>query len=174
MYTSCSFAAESIHRTGTSTQATTYIVCRFYDIVCIDSSVLECVFACLAVKQIDRCLSQSVVVCCKHCNSVLPIALSSTASQNNIGCLQIETEQDELWGPDFREEKEQIKARGAKFMQWLMSRPEQRIAVVSHSSFLFFTLANYGLHASTLVQVSITRINILHKSAYTVEDHRQC
>lgn len=70
--------------------------------------------------------------------------------------IQIETEEDELWGPDFREEKEQIKARGLRFMQWLMTRPESRIAVVSHSSFLFFTMANFGLHASTLVQVRIT------------------
>lgn len=69
----------------------------------------------------------------------------------------IETEEDELWGPDFREEKEQIKARGAKFMQWLMTRPEQRIAVVSHSSFLFFTMANFGLHASTTVQGELHR-----------------
>lgn len=67
--------------------------------------------------------------------------------------VQIETEEDELWGPDFREEKEQIKARGQRFMQWLMTRPESRIAVVSHSSFLFFTMANFGLHASTAVQV---------------------
>ena len=67
--------------------------------------------------------------------------------------MQIETEEDELWGPDWREEKEQIKARGLRFMQWLMTRPEHRIAVVSHSSFLFFTMANFGHHASTLVQV---------------------
>ena len=69
---------------------------------------------------------------------------------------QIETEEDELWGPDFREEKEQIKARGLRFMQWLMTRPESRIAVVSHSSFLFFTMANFGWHASSLVQVKIS------------------
>lgn len=70
--------------------------------------------------------------------------------------VQIETEEDELWGPDFREQKEQIKARGLKFMQWLMTRPEQRIAVVSHSSFLFFTMANFGLHAPALIQVKIS------------------
>lgn len=69
----------------------------------------------------------------------------------------IKTEEDELWGPDFREEKEQIKARGLKFMQWLMTRPEQRIAVVSHSSFLFFTMANFGLHASAPIQGELHR-----------------
>lgn len=69
----------------------------------------------------------------------------------------IETEEDELWGPDFREEKEQIKARGMRFMQWLMTRPEQRIAVVSHSSFFFFTMANFGLHTSSLVQGELHR-----------------
>jgi len=88
--------------------------------------------------------------------------------------LQIETEEDELWGPDFREEKEQIKARGLKFMQWLMTRPEQRIAVVSHSSFLFFTMANFGLHAPALIQVKISACR-LHAShlTYPPDAYRQ-
>ena len=67
--------------------------------------------------------------------------------------MQVETEEDTWWGPDFREEKEEIKARGQRFMQWLMTRPEPRIAVVSHSSFLFFTMLDFGPHASEQVQV---------------------
>lgn len=69
--------------------------------------------------------------------------------------MQVETEEDTWWGPDFREEKEEIKARGQRFMQWLMTRPEPRIAVVSHSSFLFFTMLGFGPHASEQVQVQV-------------------
>lgn len=79
--------------------------------------------------------------------------LPSSCAPQLPAVLQIETEEDALWGPDFREEKEQIKARGQRFMQWLMTRPEPRIAVVSHSSFLFFTMSCFGHHASTGVQV---------------------
>ena len=89
--------------------------------------------------------------------------------------IQIETEEDELWGPDFREEKEQIKARGLRFMKWLMTRPESRIAVVSHSSFLFFTMANFGLHASTLVQVKIPKpLHFLATSRMIPLQHVKC
>ncbi len=92
-----------------------------------------------------------------HVSGYLARTISYNAcKQLLIVHLQIETEEDELWGPDFREEKEQIKARGLKFMQWLMTRPEQRIAVVSHSSFLFFTMANFGLHAPALIQVMVS------------------
>jgi len=54
----------------------------------------------------------------------------------------IETEEDSWWVPDVRESKEDIRARGARFLAWLAARPEGEIAVVSHSSFLHFTLSN--------------------------------
>jgi hypothetical protein len=34
--------------------------------------------------------------------------------------------------------------QGAAFAEYLMSRPETRIAVVTHSSFLFFMMKNFG------------------------------
>jgi len=55
-----------------------------------------------------------------------------------------------------------------------MTRPEQRIAVVSHSSFLFFTMANFGLHAPALIQVKISACR-LHAShlTYPPDAYRQ-
>eukprot|EP00877_Chromochloris_zofingiensis_P012637 jgi/Chrzof1/7627/Cz02g30220.t1 len=63
------------------------------------------------------------------------------------------TEQhDPLWTLHHRETKEEICARGMQFLQWVMSRPERNIAIVSHSSFLHFMLTNFGHHDSTMVQ----------------------
>jgi broad specificity phosphatase PhoE len=76
---------------------------------------------------------------------------------NVVASPQIETEEDVLWQPDTRETHDQIRARGAEFVRWLLRRPERRLAVVSHSSFLFFLLQNYGHHASTTVQGELRR-----------------
>uniref|UniRef100_A0A1J3E745 Phosphoglycerate mutase-like protein 2 n=1 Tax=Noccaea caerulescens TaxID=107243 RepID=A0A1J3E745_NOCCA len=56
----------------------------------------------------------------------------------------IETDEDVLWKPDVREEDKDIAARGVKFMNWLSTRKEREIAVVSHSGFLYHTLNSFG------------------------------
>ena len=66
--------------------------------------------------------------------------------------MQIEEETDVYWKRESRESHDQIRERGRKFIQWLMARPEQRLAVVSHSSFMYFMLSNYGHDASETVQ----------------------
>ncbi|BDA43351.1 Phosphoglycerate mutase-like protein [Coccomyxa sp. Obi] len=69
----------------------------------------------------------------------------------------IETEEDELWKPDSRETHDQIRARGAAFIKWLLARPERCLAVVSHSSFLFYLMQNFGHQVSTTVQGELRR-----------------
>ncbi|GBF94404.1 hypothetical protein Rsub_07218 [Raphidocelis subcapitata] len=64
---------------------------------------------------------------------------------------------DALWQADHRETKEEIQARGRVFMAQLMARPEQEIAVVTHSSFVHYLLTNYGHTASTHVQGDLHR-----------------
>ena len=71
--------------------------------------------------------------------------------------MQIEEETDVYWKRESRESHDQIRERGRKFIQWLMARPEQRLAVVSHSSFMYFLLSNYGHDASETVQSEIRR-----------------
>ncbi|KAK6940289.1 Histidine phosphatase superfamily, clade-1 [Dillenia turbinata] len=56
----------------------------------------------------------------------------------------IENDEDILWKPDVREEKEEVAARGMEFLNWLWTREEKEVAVVTHSSFLFNTLSAFG------------------------------
>ncbi|XP_052623757.1 LOW QUALITY PROTEIN: phosphoglycerate mutase-like protein 1 [Lactuca sativa] len=70
--------------------------------------------------------------------------LSSSFSVLHPLCFLIENEGDVLWTPDTREKNEDVAARGVKFMKWLLTREEKEIAVVTHSGFLFHTLAAYG------------------------------
>lgn len=67
--------------------------------------------------------------------------------------LQVADGEDTLWTPAERESGPSVKRRGLEFVQWLVQRPEQRIAVVSHSSFLFFLFANFGRDCSEPTKV---------------------
>ncbi|XP_042493848.1 phosphoglycerate mutase-like protein 1 [Macadamia integrifolia] len=57
---------------------------------------------------------------------------------------QIESDEDILWKADYREAKEEVGARGMEFINWLWTRQEKEIAVVTHSVFMFHTLSNFG------------------------------
>ena len=78
------------------------------------------------------------------------------ASHRRAG-VQIETEEDALWRGDHRETHGEIRARGRAFMAWLLARPERRLAVVTHSSFLFFLLSCYGHQMAASVQGELHR-----------------
>ncbi|XP_057973908.1 phosphoglycerate mutase-like protein 1 [Malania oleifera] len=56
----------------------------------------------------------------------------------------IESDDDNLWVADIREKDEDVAARGMKFLNWLWTRKEKEIAVVSHSGFLYNTLSAFG------------------------------
>jgi len=53
------------------------------------------------------------------------------------------TEHDENW-MEFREPSEQVTKRAIDFVQWLATRPEQEIAVVTHSSWLKHLFRAFG------------------------------
>ncbi|XP_021617520.1 phosphoglycerate mutase-like protein 1 isoform X2 [Manihot esculenta] len=53
----------------------------------------------------------------------------------------IESDDDNLWKADVRETEEEVAARGLKFMNWLKTRHETEIAVVTHHRFLQYTLS---------------------------------
>nr|BAJ96915.1 predicted protein [Hordeum vulgare subsp. vulgare] len=56
----------------------------------------------------------------------------------------IENDEDVLWGPDVIEANESVAARGMNLFDWLWTREEKEIAIVSHCGFLYHTLNMYG------------------------------
>ncbi|CAI0464118.1 unnamed protein product, partial [Linum tenue] len=57
---------------------------------------------------------------------------------------QIQNNNDELWKADIREKDDELAARGLQFFNWLWTRKEKEIAVVSHSGFLYHALSHFG------------------------------
>ncbi|XP_047949921.1 phosphoglycerate mutase-like protein 1 isoform X3 [Salvia hispanica] len=69
----------------------------------------------------------------------------------------IESDDDVLWKADVRETKDEVAARGMNFMNWLFTRKEKEIAIVTHNGFLFHTLAAFGNGFHPLVKKEISR-----------------
>ncbi|XP_002518318.2 phosphoglycerate mutase-like protein 1 isoform X1 [Ricinus communis] len=67
----------------------------------------------------------------------------------------IETDEDVLWKADVRETTKELTDRGLKFMNWLWTRKEKEIAIVTHSGFLFHTLSAFGNDCHPLVKKEI-------------------
>ncbi|ESQ43701.1 hypothetical protein EUTSA_v10014382mg [Eutrema salsugineum] len=56
----------------------------------------------------------------------------------------IESDKDVLWKPSPRESLKEVAARGIEFINWLWTRKETEIAIVSHSGFLHGVLSSFG------------------------------
>ncbi|KZV28884.1 hypothetical protein F511_13679, partial [Dorcoceras hygrometricum] len=69
----------------------------------------------------------------------------------------IESDDDVLWKADVREADEDLAARGLKFFNWLSTRKEKEIAVVTHSGFLIHSLNEYGNDCHISVKSEICR-----------------
>ncbi|KAI6678267.1 hypothetical protein NL676_039063 [Syzygium grande] len=69
----------------------------------------------------------------------------------------IQSDEDVLWKADVRETKEELAARGIKFLNWLWTRKEKEIAIVTHSGFLCHTLSSFGEDCHPLVKGEICR-----------------
>ncbi|CAA6657839.1 unnamed protein product [Spirodela intermedia] len=69
----------------------------------------------------------------------------------------IENDEDVLWKADVREPNEDVAARGIKFINWLWTRKEKEIAVVTHSGFLYHTLQKFGNDCHPLVKEEISK-----------------
>eukprot|EP00890_Picochlorum_soloecismus_P000886 jgi/Picsp_1/1799/NSC_05267-R1_phosphoglycerate mutase-like protein len=64
---------------------------------------------------------------------------------------------DPFWKENSTEKESAVVARGQIFLDFIMRRPETNIAVVTHSAFLWFTLANFGNEMSKSVREKIQR-----------------
>ncbi|AQK42493.1 Phosphoglycerate mutase-like protein [Zea mays] len=69
----------------------------------------------------------------------------------------IENDEDVLWEPDVREPNEAVALRGMKFMDWLWTREEKEIAIVSHSGFLFHTLSMYSKECHPTISDEVSK-----------------
>eukprot|EP01018_Ginkgo_biloba_P002409 Gb_07938 [translate_table: standard] len=69
----------------------------------------------------------------------------------------IETDEDVLWQPEVREKEEEVAARGRDFLNWLWTRQEKEIAIVSHGGFLRHTLQLFGNDCHSIVRDEIQK-----------------
>ncbi|PIA51862.1 hypothetical protein AQUCO_01000034v1 [Aquilegia coerulea] len=69
----------------------------------------------------------------------------------------VESDEDIWWKPDIREPNEGVAARGMKFLNWLWTRKEKEIAIVTHSGFLFHTLKELGNRYHPLMREEICK-----------------
>jgi broad specificity phosphatase PhoE len=69
----------------------------------------------------------------------------------------IEPNEDALWVAGKAEGEASVGQRGRQFLQFLMSRPETNIAVVTHSALLWFTLVGCGNECAKPVRESLQR-----------------
>ncbi|KAK6245826.1 hypothetical protein SCA6_008916 [Theobroma cacao] len=69
----------------------------------------------------------------------------------------IESNEDILWEANTREKNEEVAVRGMKFLNWLWTRKEREIAVVTHSGFLYHTLSAFGSDCHPAVKNDICK-----------------
>ncbi|KAK4489974.1 hypothetical protein RD792_000628 [Penstemon davidsonii] len=69
----------------------------------------------------------------------------------------IESDADDLWNDYARETNKELAARGLKFLNWLWTRKEKEIAVITHSAFLLHTLDAFGDDCHPFVKSEICR-----------------
>ncbi|GKV19941.1 hypothetical protein SLEP1_g30137 [Rubroshorea leprosula] len=83
----------------------------------------------------------------------------------------IQSNEDILWTTNVREKNEEVAARGLKFMNWLWTRKEKEIAIVSHGGFLYHTLSNFGndCHPSMPSEISTPFANCQLRSMVFVD-----
>ena len=70
-------------------------------------------------------------------------SFAATNDKIDFESFAFETEDNEAW-QEFREPDADCTARGVKMMQWLATRPESEIAVVTHSSYLRHLFGAFG------------------------------
>ncbi|XXG49042.1 hypothetical protein AAC387_Pa02g3329 [Persea americana] len=70
----------------------------------------------------------------------------------------IESDEDILWTAEKREANEEVAARGMRFINWLWTRKEKEIVIVTHSGFLSDTLEGFGNDCHPSVKKEISQL----------------
>jgi broad specificity phosphatase PhoE len=94
---------------------------------------------------------------CREQNGVHPCDRRSNLSFYkksfpHVDFSEVETDEDTWWSPTERETAQDMFTRARTFVRWLLDRPESRIAVVSHSSFIFHMCQLFGGDCSETVR----------------------
>ncbi|KAG0622192.1 hypothetical protein M758_3G078500 [Ceratodon purpureus] len=97
---------------------------------------------------------------CREQNGVHPCDRRSSVSsyKKSFPCVdfsEVGTDEDTWWSETERESAQQLFTRARTFVRWLLNRPESRIAVVSHSSFIFHMCHLFGADCSDVVRKEI-------------------
>ncbi|KAG8491908.1 hypothetical protein CXB51_015250 [Gossypium anomalum] len=70
---------------------------------------------------------------------------------------RMDGEEDSMWNPDFRESEEEMAARMGLLMNWLWTRPEQEIVIVSHGIMLQHILYRLGNDCHPSVRTALCK-----------------
>ncbi|KAL4332415.1 hypothetical protein GQ457_07G024410 [Hibiscus cannabinus] len=83
----------------------------------------------------------------------------------------IESDDDDLWVADTREKNKDVASRGMQFLNWLCTRKEKEIAVVTHSGLLYHTLSalDHDCHPSVTTEISKRFVNCELRSIVLVD-----
>lgn len=97
---------------------------------------------------------------CREQNGVHPCDRRSSISFYKkcfpmVDFSEVGTDEDTWWHETNRETAQELFTRARRFIRWLLDRPESRIAVVSHSSFIFHMCHLFGSDCSEVVRKEI-------------------
>ncbi|KAF4381422.1 hypothetical protein G4B88_029777 [Cannabis sativa] len=107
------------------------------------------------ILAVEPCREHLGVHPCDKRRSISEYQYLFPAVDFSLASVVIESDEDVLWNATVRETKEEVAARGLKFLNWLWTRQEKEIAIVTHSGFLFHTLKVCGDDCHPLVKKEI-------------------
>ncbi|KDP44877.1 hypothetical protein JCGZ_01377 [Jatropha curcas] len=110
-------------------------------------------FQCPPILAVEYCRERTGV---HPCDKRRPIS-ESRSHFPQIDFSLIESDDDILWKADHRETDEEVAARGMKFSNWLNTRQETEIAIVTHNRFLQQTLSALTTDCNSSVRTEICK-----------------
>ncbi|XP_040971840.1 phosphoglycerate mutase-like protein 1, partial [Gossypium hirsutum] len=109
-----------------------------------------------------NCPQIMAVELCRDRMGVRPCDMRRRVSQcqalfPSIDFSMMDGEEDSMWNPDFRESEEEMAARMGLLMNWLWTRPEKEIVIVSHGIMLQHILDRLGNDCHPSVRTALCK-----------------
>ncbi|KAL9321335.1 hypothetical protein ACSQ67_013174 [Phaseolus vulgaris] len=118
---------------------------------------------CPPIVAVELCRERLISAYVFSCRGFIPATKEEASASIVLFFLQlifhrqIDSNEDTWWKTDVRETEEELAARGLKFMNWLGTRKEKEIAIVTHRSFLFHTLCAFGNYSHHLEKKKLSK-----------------